>query len=190
MPRLTPHFAAATLALLAALVGCSDENHDHDHDHDHAAHVDPPHWPADFPDAIARLLAGYQDTQTALSRQDSVHQLHDLLPVQRDLAKWLPEVAADSDMPEQPWNQVQTAAASILDVYEAALADLKAGRPFAADKIASAQPALETLRRLNQAADPSWFSRLPRATASQNSLPAPSAINNTATEAGNTDRDS
>lgn len=147
------------LAVIAATAGCAD-----DHDHDHASHVDPDHRPADFPDAVDRLIAGHVETREALSagRIDEAHDV--LLPVQRDLARWLPEVAADSDMPESPWDRVDALSARLLASYEAAIADLDADQNVGGDRIASAEPELDDLRRLRDEANPAWFAR-PRAKA-------------------------
>lgn len=147
-----------SLALLLGPTGCRDE-HEHEHEHGHAEHVDPPHWPSDFPDAVARLTAGHAETREALLAGRVDETLDGLLHVQRDLAKWLPEVAADSDMPEGPWNRVNALAARLLAAHESAIADFDAGRPLGGDQLAEVEPMLEDLERLSAEADPAWFPR-------------------------------
>jgi hypothetical protein len=173
--RLAPTLA---LALLAASAGCGD---DHEHDHDHAAHVDPAHRPENFPDAVDRLIAGHEASRVALSagRVDEAHD--ELLPIQRDLVKWLPEVAADSDMPEGAWNRVDALSARLLAAYEPVLADLDAGRPVAGDRLAPAEPALEDLRTLRDEADPSWFPE-PRRNAEPSPMDAEAGVAGIAVE--------
>ncbi|RUL81318.1 hypothetical protein [Tautonia sociabilis] len=143
-----------SLALLLGQLGCQD---DHDHKHGHAEHVDPPHRPSDFPDAVARLIAGHAATREALSAGRTDETLDTLLHVQRDLAKWLPEVAADSDMPERPWNRVNALAARLLAAYESAIADFDAGVPLDGDRLSEVEPLLADLDRLEAEADPAWF---------------------------------
>jgi hypothetical protein len=163
-PTRRPSFLLVPLALLLGPIGCGDDHdhdHDHEHEHDHAEHVDPGHWPTDLPDAVARLIEGHEQTRQALSAGVSGEALDALLHVQRDLAKWLPEVAADSDMPEGPWDRVDALASRLLPVYESAIADFDAGLPLGGGHLAGAEPALEDLGLLISEADPAWFPRKP-----------------------------
>ncbi len=147
---------AVSLALAVGLAGCrADHDADH-HDHDHAGHVDPDHWPRDFPSAVALLLAGHAACWEAQAASRG-EQLDRLLHIQRDLAKWLPEVAADSDMPEEPWNRVDAVAERLLKIYESAIGELDSGRPTGDDQLTRAKPLLTELKRLDEQADPSWF---------------------------------
>jgi hypothetical protein len=160
------------IALLLGLAGCRAEHHDdheheheHEHEHGHAEHTDPPHWPDDFPDAVARLLDGQARLRELLSAGQLDATLDGLLHVQRDLAKWLPEVAADSDMPEPPWNRVNALAAHLLASYEGVIVDFDAGRPLDGGRLAEADSTLKELELLDAEADTSWFPRRPTRTA-------------------------
>ena len=43
------------------------------------------------------------------------------LQVALDIANWLPEIAADSDMPEAPWNKVSAGRRCLVADYQAAI---------------------------------------------------------------------
>lgn len=154
--RLAP---LAALALLLGVPGCGDDHdHDHDHDHDgHAAHVDPPHWPSDFPDAVDRMVIAQEAARGDLSAGRLKAVRSDHVPVLRDLAKWLPEVAGDSDMPEEPWERVNALSSRLLTIYESLLRDLQVGRAVGVDRLAEAEATLAELRRERDQANPDWF---------------------------------
>lgn len=79
---------------------------------EHAEHQDPPHRPASFVDAVARLQAisdGEAEGQTVVA-------LHPSGDVQRetvDLLLWLPELSADSDLSREDWEKCYQATESI-----------------------------------------------------------------------------
>src|SRR3954468_1840621 len=91
-------------ACLLASAGCRQgrspgDSPANDHDEEHVGHVIPAHKPKSFPDAVRalrelndRIGRGAVDAKT--------------LSVALDVANWLPEIAADSDMPEGPWDEV------------------------------------------------------------------------------------
>ncbi len=169
------------LALLGVAPGCrqaeeasasrpsahDDHDHDHDHehgqdhDHPHAEHVDPPHWPSDFPDAVERLVSGHAATRAALAAGQTGTAWKTLLPIQRDLARWLPDLAADSDMPEPAWDRAHAAAGPLLAGYEAVLAERKLDPASALDRLTALEPALGELRRVRDTAAPDWFPPVP-----------------------------
>jgi hypothetical protein len=66
-------------------------------------HERPSHWPADISVALGSLR-GYRQNISTLSAQSppEVAKISELT----DVANWLPEVAADSDMPEATWNEL------------------------------------------------------------------------------------
>jgi hypothetical protein len=66
-------------------------------------HHTPAHKPADFPAAVDRLLALHNEIANNGTR--AADPL-DAFSESFDIARWLPELAADSDMEERPWNQV------------------------------------------------------------------------------------
>lgn len=142
------------LALLLATVGCRQgQHHDHDHDHEHAEHVDPAHRPRDFPTAVSHLIAGHE----ALGPSQPAETLESALAIQIDLAKWLPEIAADSEMPEGPWDRVDALASRLLALYQAADEHLDARQAITAAELAPASPLLDELRTIRDTADPAWF---------------------------------
>lgn len=126
-----------------------------------AIHVDPPHWPSDLPDAVDRLERGQQSVRAALLEGQTEEARDDLVPVVRDLARWLPRVAADSEMPEPEWNQVHGIAGRLLPIYETILRDLDRGRAVDLARLSEADPLLDGLREAINTADPSWFAPLP-----------------------------
>lgn len=93
--------------MTCGLAGCSDghsmtvrkDEHEHD-DHEHHDHA-PKHKPHDYTDGLAELASRYTNLRLQAESDRSTH-LAELI----DIARWLPELAADSDMPEAEWNLV------------------------------------------------------------------------------------
>ncbi len=122
---------------------------------DHAGHVIPAHKPKTFPDAVRRL----RDLNDALVRDLSGQRApssseRETLQIALDIANWLPEIAADSDMPEGPWNKVNTQSAAIAADYQAMLA---ANGSNDTRELVSSGKAISELERVLAAADPRWF---------------------------------
>ncbi|EAQ78934.1 hypothetical protein [Blastopirellula marina] len=95
--------AAIGLVTLLGCLSASDE---------HAEHHDPPHRPADFVAAVERL----QVIQTASSTSEEIPSPHpdgDLQLEAADLLRWLPELAAESDLSREDWNQMYQSTAMI-----------------------------------------------------------------------------
>ena len=162
MRSLSARLASITaLTFLLTAPGCGvDHEEDHDHDHDHAAHIDPPHWPKDFPDAVDRLLSAQKEAGDMLTAGRSSEVRSNTMPVLYDLAKWLPEVAGDSDMPEEPWNRVNALSDRLRKIYESVLQDFQSGQSVGSNRLAEAEPLLAELRRERDQADMSWFAPL------------------------------
>ncbi len=59
------------------------------------------------------------------------------LNIALDIANWLPEIAAESDMPEKPWNEVNARSAALVADYQAILS----GTAADADPAAATTPA-------------------------------------------------
>ena len=106
-------FRSSTLACRVAvataswsLAGCRAEHSPGEHaghDEDHIGHVIPAHKPKTFPDAVHRL----RELNDALARdaaqgQPAASPGEKTLNIALDIANWLPEIAAESDMPENP----------------------------------------------------------------------------------------
>jgi hypothetical protein len=159
MRREPPAWIRPRILVLAAclltLTGCrqgSGAHDDHDHDHEeHAGHVKPVHRPDTFPEAVERLR-GLHDrigAEHAGGRPPA-----ESLRIALDIAKWLPEIAAESDMPEAPWNEVHAASAALAVEFQR----LSEGRPGqeAAAVRASAER-IVALERVLASAGPKWF---------------------------------
>jgi hypothetical protein len=87
----------------------ADQEHahdDHDHHHDHGI---PDHKPATFAEAVRQLP---RRQKLVVSEFKVGHLDHALEAVGRfqDLIRWLPELAADTDLVESDWNAVQAIA--------------------------------------------------------------------------------
>lgn len=100
---------AGRAALLAVIVGCllNAACGCRHVEHAEAEHHAPPHKPADYPAAVERLLELH--VELVNDRQRAPGELEALAEAY-DVARWLPELAADSDLKEQPWLRVEHAA--------------------------------------------------------------------------------
>lgn len=80
------------------------EHHDHEHLHDHGI---PDHKPASFAEAVKqlprrqRLVLGEFKVGHLDHAQEAIQKLQDVI-------RWLPELAADTDLGEADWNTVQS----------------------------------------------------------------------------------
>jgi hypothetical protein len=125
-----------------------------------AGHVIPAHKPKDFPSAVRRL----RDLNARVTSKLDEGKARSLvaektLPMALDIANWLPEIAADSDMPESPWDQVNDRSTALVAGYQkimagAAIDDHPADAPALAIEAGSTIKALETLL---DSADARWF---------------------------------
>lgn len=68
-----------------------------------AEHHAPSHQPADLPAAVTRLGELHQEIVAGPSRPAGAL---DVFVEQGDILRWLPGLAADSDLAEEPWNRV------------------------------------------------------------------------------------
>ncbi|MEX0820438.1 MAG: hypothetical protein WD070_12630, partial [Pirellulaceae bacterium] len=91
-------FIVLVCPFVLAIAGC------HGNDVEEAEHHLPEHKPADFPSAVDRLLALHVEISNCVAR--AADQL-DVFSETYDIVRWLPDLAADSDLEEQPWNRVQ-----------------------------------------------------------------------------------
>ncbi|QDU98847.1 hypothetical protein [Lignipirellula cremea] len=105
------HCLAAVAALLAAISGC------HHVETEEPEHHTPAHMPANYPAAVERLLALHAEINNGTQRPP---QHLDVFVEASDVARWLPGLAADSDLEEQPWIRVERASRH----YETLLADV------------------------------------------------------------------
>jgi len=149
---------ALAVACLLALPGCQGRGSPGDEDH--AGHVIPAHKPKDFPSAVARLreLDGQIASKFAEGKARSLVEDR-TLPIALDIANWLPEIAADSDMPETPWDRVNASSSTLVESYQKLLAGATGGpTPLDASSIIKqAGSVISSLESALASADPAWF---------------------------------
>ena len=82
------------------------------------------------------------------------------LPIALDIATWLPEIAADSDLPEPLWNAVNRQSEIIVANYRQVVdsAEEAPSAPMNSAVAANDQP-ITVLEKLLTEADPRWFKR-------------------------------
>ena len=145
--------------LLLAVAGCRGEHapgQDGGHDEDHAGHVIPAHKPKSFPDAVRRLRELNDQIAWVAARGGTAAAPGDgTLNIALDIANWLPEIAAESDIPEKPWDEVNGRSVAIVADYRTILSGAAAddgGKP-----VRDAGEAISGLEKILAAADPRWF---------------------------------
>ena len=152
-------YRVAVVTTLLILAGCRGEHSpgdDHDHHGDHIGHVIPAHKPKTFPDAVHRLRELNDEIARSMGKGQPAAAPDDkTLNVALDIANWLPEIAADSDMPVEPWNKVNARSAALVADYQTILSGATADAPSSA--VRDAGQAISGLETLLAAADPSWF---------------------------------
>ena len=148
----TPAYRAAlAAACLLALAGCRGESSPGDHE-DHIGHVIPAHKPKTFPAAVQRL----RELNDQIGREVGAGPPGEkTLHIALDIANWLPEIAADCDMPETPWNVEGARSAALAADYQAILSSPAAGT--VANELEYAGKAIAELEALLASADTRWF---------------------------------
>jgi hypothetical protein len=152
------HRAALVAACLFVLAGCHRENSPGDANgqgEDHAGHIIPAHKPKTFPDAVRRLRElNDQFLQRGIGGEGGPSTEPKSLMIALDIANWLPEIAADSDMPETPWNEVNTRSARLVADYQ----ELNTGSTDNARReLEQADAEIGNLEKLLRACEPRWF---------------------------------
>jgi hypothetical protein len=151
--------AALAAGCLLALAGCRGEHSPgeaNDHDGDHVGHVIPAHKPKTFPEAVRRLRElNDQIVRNVVAGQPVSLPDEKTLHMALDIANWLPEIAADSDMPETPWNEAKARSTALVADYQAILSGAVAGD--ARRRGDDAGEAISGLESLRAASDPRWF---------------------------------
>lgn len=113
------------------LTGCSSakvsesttsSEEDEHHEHAHA----PAYKPKTFTQAIDEIK---KQLLTIEAESDEGHLSHarEELALLREFIHWLPELAGDTDMAEQEWNEVQAVSQQMLQLCERADAEMKKG---------------------------------------------------------------
>jgi hypothetical protein len=161
-------FAAALICV--APVGCQGDRSAGDaHEGEPVGHVAPAHKPKDFPGAVRRLreLGRAIDEATTRGRLKALVEDR-TLPIALDIATWLPEIAADSDMPEKPWDVVNAQSEALIARYKTLLGSANGTGPGDAVAVREADRAVAVLERLVGETDPRWFEgNAPRAKPTQ-----------------------
>lgn len=85
----------AIIVMLSTAVGCLADNPE---ESGHAEHVIPEHKPADFVSAVEQL--GIRTVDSSTEDTEQRQQL-------TDIVGWLPELAAQTDLPKADWDRIQ-----------------------------------------------------------------------------------
>jgi len=175
------------LALLGPLAaqGCRRPS-----EHHHAEHVDPAHRPEDFPSALETLIR--QNRRLLEPRSDAV-ATQDLNPAELlDIARWLPELAADSDMPEAPWSEARALALQLESTYTMIDTTLNEGSSIDEALRDRLQRDLDQMLEFQNTIDPNWFPKPTSHHRSGDAVAKPddtAALTISATDAGGTEAD-
>lgn len=102
----SPRLASFLVLVIIGMTGCLQSPQEA------AEHHTPAHKPATFPAAVDRLLVLHEEVVDG----DTSGAELDPLSESTDLVRWLPELAADSDLAEEPWNRVAATAQGYRDV--------------------------------------------------------------------------
>lgn len=117
------------------------------HDHHHLEHHTPAHKPANLVAGAAAISRRWQMLEAigdAGERSTRLERWTELT----DIIRWLPELAADSDMPEDSWNRVNSLSEQLLSRWEPALDRFAAGGDARPPRLADHQPLLVELEKL------------------------------------------
>lgn len=114
--------AVCCLGVLVLVTGCQpaettaekeaehDHGHEHGHDHDHSDR------PESLREAIVELKE-LSDSFCAAMDEDDTEAAHDPLHDLGNLLEAMPELAADTDLPEEDWKQVKAEVDRLFDTF-------------------------------------------------------------------------
>jgi hypothetical protein len=159
--------AALMMAALLTIrpAGChGNRPADDEHEDEHAGHVAPAHKPKDLPQAVRRLreLQRAIDEGTAGGRWKALVDDR-TIPIALDIATWLPEIAAGSEMPEKPWDVVNAQSEALVAAYKELLGRANAAGPGdARPAVHDAGRSISALEGLLAESDPRWFEGVAR----------------------------
>jgi hypothetical protein len=127
---------------------------------EHLEHHVPPHKPPNLSSAIDQIERRFESLVHGPGIRDAeaATQLQELI----DIVRWLPEIAGDSDLPEEQWNAVDEVSQQLWPRLQDQLSNAKGGREVILHPLHDQVDAV--VERLGQVAG-----RLPDATASANS---------------------
>lgn len=114
-----PLGVACLLTLLSVFLGCNPEtessNHDDEHGHHH--HHDHSGRPETLHEAITELVVIRDNIRTSMENDDP-DSAHDPLHHVAVVLQAMPELAADTDLPESEWNSINEQVDRLLDAFE------------------------------------------------------------------------
>ncbi len=132
------------VALLIAACGCGSEtaadSASGPSDEEHLEHHVPEHKPHDFSAAVDSIQTRVQQLETSNDPTDE--QLSEL----RDILNWLPEIAADSDMRRPHWEQVDTIAGELAELFQQYASQSKTDRAELATQLTATAEKLVPLK--------------------------------------------
>jgi len=105
-------------------LGDGDHASDPFHAHAHEIAV---HRPQDFGDAVTDLRARTQSLADLGTQARRAENWRGAVSKLADIVRWLPEIAADGDMPEDQWNQVNQQSKSMTRLVAPLLASIDRG---------------------------------------------------------------
>jgi hypothetical protein len=168
---VSPAYLIVAALLALDLAGCHGDRStgaNHKEGNEHAGHVAPTQKPKDFPEAVCRLRASGLVIKEGISRGRPGALLEDqTLPIALDIATWLPEIAADSDMPEKSWDVVNEQSKALVAAYSRLMDQAKGKGPGDANPAAqNVDRSVSVLEGLLARADARWFEGIARRDAS------------------------
>jgi hypothetical protein len=145
-------------ALLAVAAGCHGDR-PHEGEEEHIGHVIPAHKPKDFSSAVRRLRELERTIDDGMAGGRLKALVDDrTLPIALDIATWLPEIAADSDMPETPWDVVKKQSEALVATYKGLLDRANGASPGDMSlAVTEAGRSISALEGLLAESDPGWF---------------------------------
>ncbi len=156
--------AAAISCLLLLVAGCSPG------ETEEPEHHFPPHQPVNFQAAVVRMQQVHEEILAGPLKQREVkssrvdphaeegheeHSLLDPLEEMADLVRWLPELAADTDLEEAPWNKVHAASIQLEKIVShASMHDGEERRSIYMKESEAVQQQLKVLEQTSQLLPP------------------------------------
>ena len=99
-PKCARLLISLPLVLVVLLTGCGSEK-ESTHEHEHEL---PDHWPSNMAQAAEyiKIRVSSLDSSSAANEKTRAKAIEEL----QDLVEWSPEIAGDTDLPEEDWNPI------------------------------------------------------------------------------------
>lgn len=120
---------------------------------EHLEHVTPEHKPAGYTEATVQLRQRFTEV---LDRKLDEHQRTQQLAELGDIIRWLPEIAAESDLKKPQWEQVEQISQR-LGTWQT---ELSAHQSFAQEQRQEIEKDLQALETMSNSSDRFLSSRL------------------------------